>query len=592
MSLFKIIPILIFITLSNLILAQNTNEIEKTELEILYHQKIPMQDGVKLAATIVKPVQVPEEGLPTLFMLTPYIADRNHDRSIGYAKEGYILLTADVRGRGNSEGIAIPFDTVDGKDGADICKWIIKQPWSDGQIAMYGGSYRGMVQWQTLKEMPPGLKTIVPTASVGPGFDFPKRNNIFYTFLGPYLTYISGKTGNLSSFTDIEFWKRQYIKLFKGEISYSKLIELAGIENHDFNKWLKHPSYDDFWKNMMPVPDEYKNFNIPILTITGYYDDDQTAAMNYYHNYMKYAQPNGKDNHYLVIGPWDHGGTRKPQSELGELKFAENCVIDMHKLHIQWFNWILKNGDKPDFLKDKINYYVMGENVWNYQDAFENLNNSELQLFLSSKDGNATDIFQSGILQTVQPKNQQPDKYNYDPLDDSFLDYDLEDGHLINYSLYKSREAHKGAGLIYISSPMEKEYTIAGRIKLTAYLSMDVKDADLEILLYEITPDGKILFLTTDYLRARYRNSLEMEELLIPNEIYKYEFNTPYLIVRKLSKNSRICLIIRNLNSPHYQKNFQSGGNISEEVKNVAEKSNVTLYHDSKYPSFLLIPIQ
>lgn len=139
---------------------------------------------------------------------------------------------------------------------------------------------------------------------------------------------------------------------------------------------------------------------------------------------------------------------------------------------------------------------------------------------------------------------------------------------------------------------MEKEYTIAGRIKLTAYLSMDVKDADLEILLYEITPDGKILFLTTDYLRARYRNSLEMEELLIPNEIYKYEFNTPYLIVRKLSKNSRICLIIRNLNSPHYQKNFQSGGNISEEVKNVAEKSNVTLYHDSKYPSFLLIPIQ
>jgi uncharacterized protein len=560
------------------------------QIEILYLQKIPARDGINLSATIIKPKELKEK-LPALFMLTPYSADQNQLNAEFYAKNGYVVVTVDTRGRGNSEGICTPFSTVDGKDGFDVCKWITQQPWSNGKIGMYGGSYVGMVQWQTLKEMPPGLKTIVPTASVCPGIDFPKRNNIFYTYVGPYMAFISGKIPNRTSFTDIDYWRQVYLPFFSGKTPYSKMMDASGIKNEDFGRWIKHPAYDEFWKEIIPAEKEYKQFNIPVLTITGYYDDDQTGALYYYNNFMKYAPPLAKDNHYLVMGPWDHSGTRRPQTELGELKFDKNCVIDINQLHLDWFNWTLKNGSKPEFLKDKVVYYVMGKNEWKFTHSLDNFKNSVMLLYLNSANGKAMDVFHSGYMIHESPNSQVPDTFSYDPLDTRWADYDLEEGHLINYSLFKTREAYKGTGLIYHSNPVDKNITIAGQIKLTTWISMDVKDADFEILLYEVKQDGSAVFLTTDYLRARYRNSLEKEEFPASGDICKYEFKTPYLFVRTISNGSRLRLIIRPMNSPHYQKNFLSGGNISEETSADAMRGHFSLFHNIEHNSYIEIPI-
>jgi putative CocE/NonD family hydrolase len=548
-----------------------------------------MRDGINLSGTIVKPKHISEK-LPVLFMLTPYIADLNEISASYFAKEGYVVITVDTRGRGNSGGIAQPFTSQDGKDGFDVCKWITEQPWCNGKIGMYGGSYLGMVQWLILKENPPSLKTIIPTASVCPGIDFPKRNNIFYTYVAPYLTFISGKTGNRTAFTDIEYWNQIYMYFFSGKLPYSKMIEAAGIKSDDFQKWLKHPLFDDYWKSILPSEKDFKQFNIPILTITGYYDDDQLGAMYYYSNFMKYANPSARDNHYLLLGPWDHSGTRRPQKELGELRFEQNAVLDMNKLQLDWFNWILKNQAKPEFLKDKVTYYTMGKNEWNYASSLQDLQKATLLLYLHSGE-KATDVFHSGYLINENANDPTPDSFKYDPMDVSFAKYDLEEGNLVNYAQYKTREAYKGAGLIYHSNPFDRDITIAGQIKLTASMSMDVKDADFEILLYEIKPDGSSVYLTTDILRARYRNGMEKEDLPVPGQIYTYVFKTPYMFVRKISSGSRLRLVIRNLNSPHYQKNFQSGGNIFEETSSVSKTGTFLLYHNNINNSFLEIPV-
>jgi putative CocE/NonD family hydrolase len=558
------------------------------EIQVLYHQLIPMRDGIKLSGTIVKP-KGSQEKLPCLFMLTPYIADLNQITAGYFAKNGYIVVTVDTRGRGNSEGIAQPFTSQDGKDGYDVCKWITEQDWSNGSIGMYGGSYLGMVQWLILKENPPGLKTIIPTASVCPGIDFPKRNNVFYTYVGPYLAFISGKTGNRTSFTDIQYWNQVYLKFFKGEISYSKMMEASGIKSEHFQTWLKHPLFDDYWKSILPAEKDFKQFNLPVLTITGYFDDDQLGAMHYYSNFMKYSP--AKENHYLIIGPWDHSGTRRPQKELGELKFDQNAVLDINKIQLDWFNWILKGASRPTFLKDKVAYYTMGSNEWGYTSSLENLNKGTMLLYLHSDNGKAADIFHSGYLIHETANNPSPDTFRNDPLDVSYSKYDLEEGHLVNYAQYKSREAYKGAGVIYHSTPFDKDIILAGQIKLTVSIAMDVKDADFEILLYEIKPDGSSVYLTTDILRARYRNTIEKEELPFLGQVYAYVFKTPYLFVRKLSAGSRLRLIIRNLNSPHYQKNFQSGGNIFDETARDAKPGTFLLFHNNVYKSYIELPV-
>ena len=560
------------------------------EIEIKYHQAIPMRDGINLSGTIVKPKFVTTKR-PTLFILTPYIADLNQTSAEYFAKQGYIVITVDTRGRGNSGGIAQPFTSQDGRDGYDVCKWVTEQTWSNGNIGMYGGSYLGMVQWLILKENPPGLKTIIPTASVCPGIDFPKRNNIFYSYVGPYLTYISGKTPNKTSFMDVEYWNQVYMKFFRGELPYSSLIDASGIKSDDFLLWLKHPLFDEYWKSILPSEKDFRQFNIPVFTITGYYDDDQLGAMYYYKNFMKFASQSAKDNHYLLIGPWDHSGTRRPQKELGELKFGQNAVIDINKIQLDWFNWILKNEPKPEFLKDKVTYYTMGQNDWNSVSSIENLQKATLLLYLNSTETTATDIFHSGYLIPENANSALPDTFRYNPLDVSYSNYDLEDGHLVNYAQYKNREAFKGSGLVYHSSPFDKDIVFAGQIKLTLSISMNVKDADFEILLYEIKPDGTSVFLTTDILRARFRNSLEKEELPKPGQVYSYVFKTPFLFVRKISSGSRLRLIIRNLNSPHYEKNFQSGGNIFEETAKTANAGTFVLYHNNINSSFLEIPV-
>ena len=486
------------------------------EIETIYNVRIPVRDRISLSGIIVKPNKKNEK-FPVLFVLTPYMADRNHENACYFAREGYVVVTVDTRGRGNSDGIADPFGKTDGKDGFDICEWITQQSWCNGKIGMFGGSYLGMTQWQTLRENPPGLKTIIPTASVCPGIDFPMRNNIFYTYVGPYMVYINGHSLNTNSFTDIDYWKPVYTKLFNGELSYAQLMEASGINCDHFYQWLQHPDYDDYWKSLIPSENEYKKFNLPVLTITGYYDDDQQGAMHYYYNLIKNTASLQK--YFLVIGPWDHAGTRKPQTELGELKFEKNCVIDMLKLQLDWFNWVLKEGEKPAFLTNQVVYYVMGKNVWESTDNINNFFQSLMVLYPSSTKNNASDLFNSGDLSTEYQNDPSPDSIKNNPLESGFLSNDLEECQLINYSLYKNREVHKANQLIFHSNPFDRVLTIAGQIKLTAYISMDVKDADFEILIYEIRPSGEEIFLTTDILRARYRNSLTKPELPPPGQI-------------------------------------------------------------------------
>jgi uncharacterized protein len=585
-SYIMLIFIILLVSNHNLVQAQDSREVE-----IKYHEKIEMRDGIRLSATIVKPRIIEKVGIPVLLVLSPYIADRNHAWALYFARNNYAVVSVDTRGRGNSEGVCQPFDTIDGIDGYDVCKWILDQSWCNGKIGMYGGSYLGMVQWQVLRNAAPGLQSIVPTASVCPGIDFPKRNNIFYNYLGPYFTFISAKTSNHYSFTHTEFWKQQYKKLFYGQVPYADMMSLAGIDLDYFEEWLAHPGYDDFWKRRIPDAAEYRKMDIPILTITGYYDDDQHGAMHYYREHLKNCRPAAAKKHYLVMGPWDHSGTRSPQLQLGELTFASQALVDMKKLHLEWFDWTLKGKEKPALLKGRVNYYLMGEEGWYHKESIGELSNSGIILYLDSENGQAQDLFHSGYLRKEVPGKSAPDQYIYDPLDDDFLDYDLEDGHLLNYSLYKERDAHKKPAFVYHSEKFTRDLIFSGQIRLKIFLEMDVSDADFEILLYEICEDGTAIFLTMDILRSRYRNSLEKEILVEKGQILEYEFNTAYMFIRKIRQNSRLRLIIRNLNSPHYQKNFQSGTDVSRETKTSAQKSKVTLYHDNKYRSFLEIPV-
>ena len=562
------------------------------DIDILSGVKIKLRDGVQLNATIYKPHEQ-KETLPVILQLTPYISDTYHPRGIYFAKNGYVYVIVDSRGRGSSEGIFDPL-MQEAKDGYDIVEWLAIQKYCNGKVTMWGGSYSGYDQWATAKELPPHLKTIVPVASVKPGVDFPIRYNVSWPYVVQWLTYTNGKTPNALLFNDKSYWANKFGERFQKDLPFKNLDTLVGNPNATFQKWVAHPTYDDYFKSMSPTPAQYAKIEIPILTITGHYDSDQPGALTFYKEFMQYASSSAKSNHYLIIGPWNHAGTRTPTKEVGGLIFGDACLLDMNELHKQWYDFTLKSGSKPIFLKDKVAYFVSNKNIWKYASSLDEIGKDKQNLYLNTTNNSLHNVLQSAVLQSSIPQKSIPAEYTYNPLDKKFISMEFRMSSIADNYLTDQRLAYAlgNAGVIYHSAAYENETEVSGFFELKTYIETDVKDVDIIASIYEIKADGSSVLLTTQTIRARYRDDLEKEKLLQSGEINLFHFKNFPFISRVIEKGSRLRLIISSPNGIYEQKNYCSGGVVANETAKDAHTAHIKIYNDSKHQSVLVVPVQ
>lgn len=561
---------------------------DERAVDLTWGLKVPMRDGVRLGATLYRPAG--QKGpLPVIFTLTPYIADTFHDRAMYFAKSGYAFALVDCRGRGNSEG-TFRSNENDGRDGCDVVEWLARQPWCDGQVAMWGGSYGADDQWATLKEAPPHLKTVVPASAAFASVDFPFWRNIWTTFVPQWFAYVSGVTGNANLFQDSSLWIGKCRRLYLDHLPFSQLDAVAGVPSANFQEWLKHPAPDAYWDAIVPTDAQFAGMDLPILTITGHYDDDQPGAMEYYRRHMRLGSAAARDRHFLVMGPWDHPGTRTPKKEVGGLTFGDASLLDMNALHKAWYDWTLKGGPRPGFLRKRVACYLAGAEEWRYADALEDLTASRRPLYLDSRDGEANDVLHPGRLGNPAPAGSKPDRYVYDPLDTRPGELEREE---IKDWITDSRRALNlfGGGVVYHSEPFAEAMDITGYVRLVAWIALDVPDTDFMATLYEVRPDGSFVKLTYDLLRARYRESLRTEKPVEPGKVERYVFDGFPFFSRRIAKGSRLRLVIACPNSIYLEKNYNGGGVVAQESGKDARTAHVTLYHDAAYPSALEIPL-
>ncbi|MBX6332814.1 MAG: CocE/NonD family hydrolase, partial [Gemmatimonadaceae bacterium] len=561
-----------------------------TSVAIAWGVKIPMRDGVMLNATVYRPGR--QQGpLPAVFTFTPYISDSYHDRAMYFARHGYVYALVDVRGRGNSGGTFEPF-VNEGHDGYDVVEWLAKQPWCDGKVAMWGGSYAGFDQWTTAKELPPHLATIVPVASAYPGLDFPFYGNIFGSYDIQWLTLTSGVTPNDRLFGDESFWAERFRTMYTKHLRFAALDSLVGNTSTMFQRWIAHPAPDAYWDAMAPTPAQYAKLSIPILTITGHYDGDQRGALMYYRSHIRYGNAEARAKHYLIIGPWDHAGTRTPRKEVGGVTFGDASLLDLNDLHRQWYDWTMKGGAKPKFLEKRAAYYVPGAGAerWKYADSLDAIATEHRTLYLTSTNGSANDVFASGRLVDAPPRRSAPDHWVYDPLDT--LPGVARAGGDRKYLLDQRAALNLfGEGVVYHTAPFAEATEITGSLRLVLWISMDVPDTDFQIVVYEVLPDGTSIALTDAALRARYRESLREAKPVPAGAIVRYTFDNFQYFSRRIAKGSRLRLVIASSNSPDAEKNYNSGGVVAQETAEDARTAHITLYHDAQHPSALEIPI-
>lgn len=551
-------------------------------------QAVTARDGTRLSLRIWRPAG--EGRYPVVMQHTPYLSDESHARARRFVAAGFAYASLDRRGRGMSEGQYRPLEGS-GPDGADAVAWLADQPWSDGRVMTRGGSYRGMTQWQLLAEHPEHLVASVPTASVYPGWDFPNPRGMFLAYAARWLAFVEGRSSNPGIFSDTSFWHARYLDVWRGDYPFSELAERAGVPGDTFQRWLSHPGYGDFWRGLNPTPEQYSGMTQPVLSITGYFDGDQEGTLRYYREHQQHAAPAAAERHWLLIGPWDHAGTRSPRNSVSGLQFDEAAVIDLDQLHIDWYRHVLDEAPRPDLLTDRVVFYVMGLEAWRSALSLEDVSDGEWVLYLDPADQPADHLYASGRLAESAPSPSSTTQYRYAPADGELHDdwsSDWEDDQLY----VKHEQVFKPGQLFYHSTPIKAPKTVCGVPGFEAYLSVNVADTDIQVQIFEITSDNQVRWLASDMLRGRYRHGLDRAAPIEPGTIERWHFDRFWWTCRTLATGSHLRLSIRPVDTPDFDRNDHNGGGVPTNNPETWPAAEVTVHHGTDHPTRLVLPLR
>ncbi|WP_205945150.1 CocE/NonD family hydrolase [Pedobacter psychrodurus] len=507
--------------------------------------------GITLSAVVVRKKGVQEKLPAALF----YFIYSNTNKSLMEAKyaadHGYIGIVADARGKRLSPDKPAPYEH-EAQDINAVIDWIIKQSWSDGRVGMYGGSYSGFAQWAAAKHLHPALKTIVPYVAAIPGLGLPMENNVFITANYQWAFYITNnKYTDDAVNNDNARWRSMKFNWWESGAAYNKIDSIDGTPNPLLQKWLSHPDYDAYWQSMVPYGKDFKYINIPVLSITGYYDDGQVSALEYLREHYKY---NSSAEHYLIIGPYDHFGSQVGGvAKLRDYEVDSIALINTREITFQWLDYILKGGNKPALLKDKINFEVMGANKWKHAPALAQMEDHYVRFYLDSINGTM-------LLSEQKPAKQVFMHQQVDLADRATFYNDYYPDPIIK------KEIDKSNGLFFITKPFNQAVSVSGALQGELSAIINKKDMDVGLVLYEVTPSGEYFQLSYYLGRASYAYDMSKRKLLKPGKLETMPFYRSRVFSRQLQKGSRLLLVLNIDKNPFAQINYGTGKDVSKET--------------------------
>ncbi|MHC5004577.1 MAG: CocE/NonD family hydrolase, partial [Planctomycetota bacterium] len=327
---------------------------------VVTSQYVQMRDGVRLAVDVVRPAVdgvAAADPMPVIWTHSRYhrspqelmramgapgadaiesIVDTQPDLQ-HLVRHGYVVVAVGVRGSGASfgrfEGLFSPAET---RDAVQIIEWIAGQPWCDGNVGMFGGSYLGITQYMAASQSPPALKAIFPVVAAFDMYDVIYPGGIFRDDMVRHW-------GDLTTMMDRQ-WPAPRVD---GDEDGSLLAEAKADHERNwrvFDGYRATPFRDDAtpdqaWSTHSPSPflEAINRAKVPAYHWNGWHDIFITDSTIWFANY---AGPQR-----LTIGPWPHGPT--PDQSLLALRI-ELRTAEQHRWFDRWLKGI-DNGvtDEP-----------------------------------------------------------------------------------------------------------------------------------------------------------------------------------------------------------------------------------------------------
>ena len=589
-------------------------------------QYITMRDGVKLFTSIYTPVNTSEKH-PILLMRTPYSCSPYgkdfSSRLWGshwkyYARENYIIVVQDVRGRWMSEGEFVdvrPFikdkksnsDIDEASDTYDAIDWLVKNlEGNNGNVGVSGISYPGFYATMAAASGHPALKAVSPQAPVTDWFagdDF-HHNGAFFQMDGfsfysgfgkprPKPTMVGPRGFDFKILDNYKFYLEnppyRLMELMKDSVAFWKDI-------------YAHPNYDDWWKARNARIAMY-DIKPAMLVVGGLFDaEDCYGAWNLYKAIEK-QNPAGKNN--LVMGPWSHGQwASRDGSSMGNIRFGFNTAFwYQDNVEIPFFNYYLKGkGDDPRLAEATI--FFSGENQWRKLDQWPPKETQSRDIYLE----------ENGALSWNKPgKLNSFSQYISDPAHPVPYTEDVHFSRTREYMTDDQRFASRRPDVLTFQTfPLEEDLTLAGVVTANLKVNMTGTDADFVVKIIDVYPDdfrypgdlnqpnravggsypmgGYQMLVRGEIMRGKYRNSFENPEAFKPGKIETVKFDLPD-IAHTFKKGHRLMIQVQSSWFPLADRNPQQFMNIYQARESDYQKSTIRIYHDANNPSTILLPI-
>jgi len=510
---------------------------------------IPTPDGAKIAVMLVRPRDASAAKRVALMNFTIYARDDwSFADAVKMAAHGYVGVVAYTRGKGRSPDPVVPYEH-DGADAATVIGWLARQPWSDGRVGMFSGSYNASTQWAAVKHHPPALKAIATNASNAPGIDTPMQGNVFQSFIYPWPFYTTDtKALDDATYNQTARWEALNRAWYVSGKPYRDLDRIDGKPNPVFDHWLDHPSYDAYWQRLLPYGREFAKVDIPVFVETGYYDGGMVGALYYLQQHYHY-RPSA--DHRLLVGPYHHTAM-----QTGVLPVVDGYTIDpaaridLQDIRLKWFDHVFHGAALPNILRDRINFEVMGANQWRHVSSLARMAGKPMRLYLTDN----PDQSQLAFSRTPPPAAHQGPELKVNFADRSDADYEPPENGL------DARNA-----LVFTTAPLARATEVDGLFHGRFTVVTNKRDFDLSVDLFEQRPDGGVLPLASYLGRASYMADRAHRRLLQPGRPQTLAFDSQTITARLVAAGSRIVAVVGAPKRPDVQINYGTGRDVSDE---------------------------
>ncbi len=536
------------------------------EVRVARNIAVLAPDGVRLMTDHYAPKAAKGQQFPTILIRTPYgrgfevpfpagilwvlIAQR-------FAERGYNVIIQTTRGRFDSGGKFEPRQH-EREDGLATLEWLSRQPWFNGQVATWGQSYLGFVQWAVGDS--PLVKAMVPITTSSRAYEVTFPDGVFDLDRALHWSYSIAAQDDFKSQSVWKVFRKlntaRQEKALAPAFLHLPLMEAdrvaIGRPVHFYRTWLNQShSTDPYWQksdNSKVVPD----VTVPIHLISGWYD---IMVRELLHDYQTLKEAGHTP--YLTMGPWFH--------------VSPDCFLEGLKSGINWFDAQLK-GEKSRLRSKPVRYFVMGANEWQEAESWPPPSR-EIRYFLQEK----------GKLSPEPPaSNSAPDHYRYDPANPT---PSVGGTLLTSFAGPKDNrelEARHDV-LVYSTLPLEQEVEINGWVTLELFVKSSLEHTDFFGRLCDVYPDGRSINICDGLLRvepgkgeAQADGSLKLE---IGLSATAQRFGGGHSIRLQVSSGAH----------PRWNRNLGTGEPFALSTR--LQAADQLIYHDAVHPSALVLPV-